>query len=326
MQRDTYVLLSWASDPMSGETYRIDDPFVQRGKASGLVCGECGELLVAKQGDERAWHFAHLSSGQIGEGCRHWNAVWELYHRIKGAMQQEEGVPFRWQCKECRREHTGDFVQGATSVYREMLVPTKEVKPDISLYNGDVPHRFIEVVDTNPPKEHVREYARKRDVNLVVVRVKDNSDLNGIIKAEVWEGSVCPTPPARKSRFEAFHAAPKRQPKPSDAEAANPVVLPASEEMPEHVLDLPREGGKRRASPRILAHTAVIPANTHRVCPYCKEDVTQKYFNHYCCYWTNRFGLPLCADRNQATHGHCTKCGARTGLGYGACRLHYSKG
>lgn len=192
---DTGVRLSWALDPASGETYHIDDPLVQRGKASGLVCGHCGMLMVAKKGDDRAWHFAHPSSGQTGEGCRHWDAVWDLYRRIRDALRREEPVPFRWQCKICGREHTGDFVKGATSVHRETMVQGKGVKPDISLYNGDAPHRFIEVVDTNPPKQHVREYARERGVNLVVVRVKENTDLSGTIKAEVLEGGVCPTPP-----------------------------------------------------------------------------------------------------------------------------------
>lgn len=264
MQRNTYVRLSWALDPASGETYRISDSFVQRGKASGLVCGDCGMPMVAKKGEERAWHFAHPSSGQAGEGCRHWDAVWELYHRIQGAMQREEGVSFRWHCKDCRREHTGDLAQGATSVYRETLVPTKEVKPDISLYRKDAPYRFIEVVDTNPPKEHVRKYAREKDVSLVVVQLRDNTDLHGTIKAKVLEGSDCPTPPNGAALLGPLPA--KETPK-TEVELFEMVVST-------------KEG----------CRTTVIAPPDRLSCPYCNKDMTGGY---------RRFLWHLCEVRRQ---------------------------
>ena len=36
---------------------------VNRGKACDCCCAVCGEILIARQGDVRAWHFAHASGG-----------------------------------------------------------------------------------------------------------------------------------------------------------------------------------------------------------------------------------------------------------------------
>lgn len=40
---------------------------VERGKACECCCPACGEVLIARQGDVRAWHFAHES----GSECEH---------------------------------------------------------------------------------------------------------------------------------------------------------------------------------------------------------------------------------------------------------------
>lgn len=47
---------------------------VARGKACECCCPQCGEVLIARQGDVRAWHFAHASGGDCGgaaEGALH---------------------------------------------------------------------------------------------------------------------------------------------------------------------------------------------------------------------------------------------------------------
>ncbi len=47
---------------------------VARGKACDCCCPLCGEVLIARQGDVRAWHFAHASGGDCGaaaEGALH---------------------------------------------------------------------------------------------------------------------------------------------------------------------------------------------------------------------------------------------------------------
>ena len=47
---------------------------VSRGKACECCCSECSEVLIARQGDVRAWHFAHAGGGDCSgaaEGALH---------------------------------------------------------------------------------------------------------------------------------------------------------------------------------------------------------------------------------------------------------------
>ncbi len=56
-----------------GKLYEINN--VAKGKACGCVCPHCGAGLVAKQGLDVAWHFAHesesMASGACGESVLH---------------------------------------------------------------------------------------------------------------------------------------------------------------------------------------------------------------------------------------------------------------
>ncbi|MGE5154647.1 MAG: competence protein CoiA family protein [Bdellovibrio bacteriovorus] len=55
-----------------GRLVSVED--VSRGKACDCCCPECGEVLIARQGEVRAWHFAHASGGDCGaaaEGALH---------------------------------------------------------------------------------------------------------------------------------------------------------------------------------------------------------------------------------------------------------------
>ena len=195
MPRDTGVTLSWGWHQESGRMRHVDS--VPRGKASGCVCKECGEALVAKKGEarKRRYHFAHASSGQTGgrETCLHWNGVWTLYQRFQDAMQQGEAVPFRWVCNNCKQEHIRDFAEGMTCAKREKRAPDSQKRPDISLYSEDELRHLIEVVVYHRPEPAVHDYARGRGVSLVVVDMKEAPDLDGTIKAEMLEGSVCLT-------------------------------------------------------------------------------------------------------------------------------------
>lgn len=42
---------------------------VARGKACDCCCPSCGEILIARQGEVRTWHFAHVSGNDCGTGA-----------------------------------------------------------------------------------------------------------------------------------------------------------------------------------------------------------------------------------------------------------------
>ena len=67
-----------------GRVVSVED--VRRGKACDCCCPECGEVLIARQGDVRAWHFAHDSGG----GCA--GAAEGALHRAAKQLLVEAGV------------------------------------------------------------------------------------------------------------------------------------------------------------------------------------------------------------------------------------------
>ena len=52
---------------VDGRLVSVED--VSRGKACACCCSECGEVLIARQGEVRAWHFAHASGSECAGGA-----------------------------------------------------------------------------------------------------------------------------------------------------------------------------------------------------------------------------------------------------------------
>lgn len=70
MEKST-LLQSFAVNNAGGIVSIHDVP---KGKACNCCCPECGEIVIARQGDVRQWHFAHASGadcGGTGEGALH---------------------------------------------------------------------------------------------------------------------------------------------------------------------------------------------------------------------------------------------------------------
>lgn len=69
---ETINLLQSFGVTSEGRIVSVED--VRRGKACDCCCPECGEVLIARQGEVRAWHFAHESEGDCtgaAEGALH---------------------------------------------------------------------------------------------------------------------------------------------------------------------------------------------------------------------------------------------------------------
>jgi len=77
-----------------GRLVSVED--VGRGKTCECCCPECGEVLIARQGDVRAWHFAHASGGDCqgaAEGALHMAAkqlVVQEKHILVPALEAQE--------------------------------------------------------------------------------------------------------------------------------------------------------------------------------------------------------------------------------------------
>ncbi|MCK7461038.1 MAG: hypothetical protein MZU84_02695 [Sphingobacterium sp.] len=66
MMENMNLLQSFGID-QNGHLVSVDE--VARGKACDCCCPACGEVLIARQGEVRTWHFAHASGNDCDGGA-----------------------------------------------------------------------------------------------------------------------------------------------------------------------------------------------------------------------------------------------------------------
>ena len=299
----------------------VDD--VPRGKQSGAICPACGITLVARQGQIRVHHFAHGDDNSDGacEGWLHKTAKRLLYDRIRSALDDGRRIPIRWRCQErtCRcGVHEGDLLKHVDDVKLETPIAGPNIKPDLCLYKQGAPYKLIEIVVTSDPKAPTRDYAQEAGVLLLEFSLSRASDIDSVILGPILEPSA--------TNLEAKHC-----PCPTCPHCKNWRTCDKAHHY------CPRCNSCAREIHRYcrMCDSCVTGRNhwycqkcgscatgSHRHCVSCGDAMSWtegKYPKHYCCYFTDMFRLPRCSDRvgpdvKTETHGHCIKCGARTGF------------
>ena len=261
---------------------------VPTGNRCGCVCPNCRERLIAKNaGKVRAHHFSHVgASGSCGEGWLHATAKLLLVERITQAQGVGLQVPLAYKCRElpCDCTHHGDLLRGVAEM--EVEASRGSIRPDI--YLGGLHPKVVEIVVTHEPDAVVRQYTETNDILLVVLHVNSEADLESI-KGGTLTPDVRFCPCVAKVR------------------AGEPVPCGWRwcDRCREPVEDMQGQYGGY---------------GDHRHCASCGDLMVWTkggYPKHYCCWLTDRFGLPRCEDRNpdhpiNSTHGHCYRCGVRT--------------
>lgn len=108
------------------------------GRKPGIVCPGCKEPLVAKIGEIREPHFAHLPDR--GAKCEyrtilHRVAVRLLARRV-GEMIRTRAVLFvRWKCPACGLFHRANVLDGIQTTATALQIGP--VRPDLSLFPGE---------------------------------------------------------------------------------------------------------------------------------------------------------------------------------------------
>ena len=134
---------------------------VANGKACDCSCPECGEVVIARQGEIRQWHFAHAS----GADCS--GSAEGALHRAAKQLIVEEGrvlLP-SLAVRQTVRLDDGRTGQGAVALPEETAVLTEvrlevqfgAIRADVAAQNRDAP-LLIEIAVT-----HFADYA-KQDV------------------------------------------------------------------------------------------------------------------------------------------------------------------
>lgn len=136
-----------------GEVVSVRD--VVRGKACECACPACGEVLIARQGEIRAWHFAHESGNDCEGGAE--SALHLAAKQVVASASQILTPPLD---VTGRHEVDGQVASAITSIPSERLTidraqleipwrtPLGEIKPDVVAVSSRG-KLFIEVAVTH---------------------------------------------------------------------------------------------------------------------------------------------------------------------------------
>lgn len=105
------------------------------GRKPGIVCPGCREPLVAKIGEIREPHFAHLPDR--GAKCQfrtvlHRVAVRLLARRMEELLRTRAGLLVRWKCPTCGQYHTTNLLDGIKATASAQQIGP--VRPDLTLF------------------------------------------------------------------------------------------------------------------------------------------------------------------------------------------------
>ena len=277
--------MTYGKGSIDGRLVHVDD--VPNGLDCNAMCLACDAALIARQGRVRQHHFAHaVESDCTGEGWIHYGAKMALAERIVAAVESGDAVPMRYSCRvsPCQCTHRGNIAKGAERVIVEKRIDG--IQPDIRI-EGQHP-KVIEIVDSHEPEMRVHDFASENDLPLLVVSVKDESDITMLKSSDVWV------------EVSHFDKCPCKQEAHTKRLEQTECDVRWCKQCGKVVEDMRGQFGGY---------------GDHKHCAVCGEllEGRNEYNRHFCCYIADRFGLPLCPDKDQRTHGHCKKCGQRTG-------------
>lgn len=147
---ETISMLQSFALAKNGDIVSVAD--VERGLACNCICPACKEVLIAKQGDVRVWHFAHASGTEClggAESALHLAAK-HLIEKWHGMMMPEIRARKSFQLHD-RREATEDVCIGATWIDFEQVSLEESIgaiRPDLIAQIGATRY-LIEIAVTH---------------------------------------------------------------------------------------------------------------------------------------------------------------------------------
>lgn len=142
----------------NGKLIHIDD--YTKGEEE-TFCVACGQVLVARQGKIRQWHFAHYSGHctvsretELHEVSKH--IIQEAFYKSKS-----DGSEYRihWQCSKCRIWSDTDITALANKISVE-YEPVQGIRSDLFFHEGTRDFA-IEIVFTHALVDTVRQHTKK---------------------------------------------------------------------------------------------------------------------------------------------------------------------
>ena len=164
----------------------VDVSTVPRGKQCGCICPSCHTSLIARQGENRAWHFAHVSQGVYEETDQ--ECTFSFYVSVRLMAKQLIGARCRLKLPEYREHVFGNVKAGqgqrsiAYTITREQVIEIEAVEVEKSFEGvridvfGKVKDFPFGIYFTHPGRKQPVEPERFQEMSIGIVAI-DLTDL-----------------------------------------------------------------------------------------------------------------------------------------------------
>lgn len=118
----------------------MDVAAVPRGKACGCICPSCKTPLIARQGEQKEWHFAHASRGVSSKTEK--DCDFSFYVSVRMMARQQFGEDLTVELPECIGEvtasHYGQLLSESFTVTEKRTVTLSDLKVEQSFMGTPV--------------------------------------------------------------------------------------------------------------------------------------------------------------------------------------------
>ena len=164
----------------------VDVSIVPRGKQCGCICPSCHTSLVARQGEDREWHFAHASHGVYRETDR--ECTFSFYLSVRLMAKQLIGASCELKLPEYREHAFSYFKVGQERrnveylITREQNIKLEDVEVEKSFQGiridvfGKVKQYPFGIYFTHPSREQPVDPERFQKMHIGIIEI-DLTDL-----------------------------------------------------------------------------------------------------------------------------------------------------
>ena len=177
----------------------VDVSIVPRGKQCGCICPSCHTSLVARQGEDREWHFAHASHGVYRETDR--ECTFSFYLSVRLMAKQLIGASCELKLPEYREHAFSYFKVGQERrnieylITREQSVKLEDVEVEKSFQGiridvfGKVKQYPFGIYFTHPGREQPVDPERFQKMHIGIIEI-DLTDLKDRLAQARSSGST----------------------------------------------------------------------------------------------------------------------------------------
>ena len=147
---------------------------------SNVRCLDCGDILIAAQGDWVRPYFRHNSGIEgmcdyAGEGVRHRLGKYALAERMEQALVDKAELTIKWRCDCHEKRHIGNLMKVATRISLDNEKVGQFI-PDIGVFDEYRCRAFVEIEETHANTPEKKAFCEAEEIVIANICIRDVAD------------------------------------------------------------------------------------------------------------------------------------------------------